>query len=125
MLNNAQVITFLATQNPGSAKQFYQQKLGLTLVADEPFALVFDANGTSLRLQKVASFQPQPFTAFGWQVTNIKATLQSLLAKDISFEQFPGLDQDDLGISQFPDGTQVAWFKDSDGNLLSLTQVPE
>ena len=92
------------------------------MVADEPFALVFDANGTSLRIQKVKSFQPHLFTAFGWQVTDIEAMIEALQAKNVSFVHFPGLAQDDLGVSVFSDNTKVAWFKDVDGNLLSLTQ---
>ena len=125
MLNKAEVITFLATQNADAAKLFYEQTLGLTLVADEPFALVFDANGTSLRLQKVETFQPQPFTVFGWQVADIEATIKALQTRDVAFEHFPGFSQDALGICSFPGGTKVAWFKDIDGNLLSLTEVAE
>ena len=122
MLNNSKLVAFSATQNAAATKQFYEQTLGLRLVADEPFAIVFEANGTMLRLQKVESFQPQPFTALGWEVTDISATMTELAQKGVQFEQFPGLPQDEQGIMTFPGGARVAWFKDPDGNLLSLTQ---
>jgi hypothetical protein len=40
----------------------------------------------------------------------------------VRFERFEGFPQDDLGVCTFPDGARVAWFKDPDGNTLSLTQ---
>jgi catechol 2,3-dioxygenase-like lactoylglutathione lyase family enzyme len=123
MLSNAKIISFTATQDAPTAKEFYEQTLGLTLVADEPFAIVFDANGTMLRLQKVDAFKPQPFTTLGWDVANIEATITQLASKGVEFEHFPGLPQNELGITVFEDGAKVAWFKDPDGNLLSLTQM--
>lgn len=76
-----------------------------------------------LRLQKVETFQPQPFTALGWDVVNINATMTQLAGKGVQFEKFPGLPQDEQGNMTFEDGAKVAWFKDPDGNLLSLTQA--
>ena len=122
MLNNAKIIALTATQNAKAAIQFYEQTLGLRLVADEPYAVVFDANGTMLRLQKVDAFQPQPFTALGWEVTEIETIIAKLAEKDVTCERFPGLPQNELGIVTFEGGAKVAWFKDPDGNLLSLTQ---
>lgn len=122
MLNKTKLIAFSATQNAETSKQFYEQTLGLKLIADEPFALVFDANGTMLRVQKVEKLQPQPFTTLGWDVADIEAAMAQLAEKGVQFEQFPGLPLDDDGIMTFADGAKVAWFKDPDGNLLSLTQ---
>ena len=122
MLANAIITSFTAVSNVPAAKQFYEQTLGLKLVADEAFALVFSANGTPVRLQKVPEFQPQPFTVLGWQVADIESAIHDLRHKGVQFEQFPGISQNELGIAVFEDGTQVAWFKDPDGNLLSFHQ---
>ena len=122
MLDDAKIAAFVATANPARARDFYEGTLGLRLLRDDPYALVFDANGTQLRIQKVEKFQPAPFTALGWQVTNVRETVQGLSARGVSFEQFAFLHPDELGIWTAPDGTQVAWFKDPDGNLLSLGQ---
>ncbi len=122
MLSEARLISFVGTTMPAEARRFYEQKLGLHLVTDEPSALVFDANGTMLRVSKVASFEPAPFTVLGWEVDDIQQAADRLVAQGIRLERFEGFEQDDRGIASFPDGTRVAWFRDPDGNMLSLTQ---
>jgi catechol 2,3-dioxygenase-like lactoylglutathione lyase family enzyme len=118
------LITFLQTTHPEKAKAFYGDVLGLTLVEDSPFAIVFRSGRTSLRIQKVQSFSPLPFTSLGWQVPDIRAAAQQLVAKGVLFERHEGMKQDDLGIWLSPGGSQICWFKDPDGNTLSLTQLP-
>jgi catechol 2,3-dioxygenase-like lactoylglutathione lyase family enzyme len=112
----------VATTDAARARTFYEGVLGLRLVADEPFALVFDLAGVMLRVAKVEQFAPQPFTVLGWRVSDVVAAVSALSRKGVAFERFPGMDQDELGVCAFPDGGRVAWFKDPDGNLLSLTQ---
>lgn len=124
MLNSSKLVGFIATTKPDAALKFYQSVLGLELMDDSPFALVFDANGTSLRIQKVANLVPAAFTALGWAVTDLATMVQALAAKGVVFERFPGLSQDGRGIWNAPGGASVAWFKDPDDNLLSLTQLP-
>ena len=122
MLATCELIAFGATVQPERAKDFYQKTLGLSLVADEPWALVFDANGTMLRLQKVPQFTPAPFTSLGWRVNDIHALLQRLAETGVSAERYAHFEQDALGVWSSPGGAKVAWFKDPDGNTLSLTQ---
>ena len=112
----------MATSPAGTLKSFYGDVLGLRLVSDDEFALAFDGHGTQLRIQKVKKVRPHPFTALGWQVPNIRATVVGLAKRGVSFERYAFLEQDDLGVWKAPGGTQVAWFKDPDGNLLSLSQ---
>ena len=123
MVADSKLMAFLATVRPDDARDFYSRVLGLTLVEETPFALVFDASGTSLRLQKVERVLVQPYTSLGWQVADIHKTLERLEASGVVAERFEGLDQDKVGIWSAPDGTAIAWFKDPDGNLLSLTEV--
>jgi catechol 2,3-dioxygenase-like lactoylglutathione lyase family enzyme len=123
MLQSTHLIAFIATTNPDHAKAFYQDTLGLRLLSDDPFAILFDSNGTRLRVQKLAELVPQPFTVLGWRVPSVRETVSHLSQRGVSFERFPSLDQDALGIWQAPSGARVAWFKDPDGNLLSVTQA--
>ena len=125
MLKESRIISFVSTQAPETAKRFYIDQLGLELVADEPSALVLNANGTMLRVSKVASFEPAPFTVLGWKVADIKAKVDDLVERDVVFERFDAFKQDERGIATFSDGTMVAWFKDPDGNILSLTQFQD
>ena len=122
MLAGNDLMAFLATSDPAKALAFYQDALGLTLIADEEYALVFEANGTMLRVQKVASVAAAPYTALGWSTQAIDEDVAGLTARGVVFERFEGMEQDTAGIWTAPGGARVAWFKDPDGNLLSLTE---
>lgn len=122
MLGKQTLIAFVATADSERSRMFYERTLGLQLVSEDAFALVFNANGTMIRVQKVAAFQPQPFTALGFRVDDIQAVVAALGAKDVTCERFPGMDQNAQGIWASPGGARIAWFKDPDGNVLSLTE---
>ena len=126
MLGSADLIAFVPTRDPGKARQFYEETLGLDFISEDPFALVFNVRGTTLRIANVSEvkgFKAAPFTIVGWQVTNVSDTVGDLVKKGVQFERFPGMDQDAKGIWKSPSGAKVAWFKDPDGNILSITQV--
>ena len=111
--------------NADKARSFYEQTLGLRFIADDGFALVFEVDGRFLRLTRVPQLTPQPFSVIAWQVSDIDATVRGLIKAGVSFNRIPQLPQDDLGIWTTPDGvTKVAWFRDPDGNELSLVQSP-
>jgi catechol 2,3-dioxygenase-like lactoylglutathione lyase family enzyme len=122
MLTKSKPICFAATTKPAEAKAFYGDTLGLSLVDDGPFALVFNANGTMLRVQKVREIPLAAYTTLGWEVGDIRSTIQRLCKQGVRFERYDGLPQDELGLWTTPDGSKVAWFKDPDGNILSLTE---
>jgi catechol 2,3-dioxygenase-like lactoylglutathione lyase family enzyme len=124
MLAEHDIVAFVATQNAASAKKFYQETLGLRLASEElPFALVFDAHGTMLRVSIVEKMTPAPYTVLGWTVPDIDATAKGLEKAGVKFERYGFLKQDDLGIWTSPSGAKVAWFKDPDGNTLSISQL--
>lgn len=124
MLDASKIICFAATTDAEKSRHFYQETLALRLVSDSPFALVFDANGTMLRIQKIRAFSPPPYTVLGWEVSDMRATISQLSAAGVHFQRYDQLPQDELGVWTSPDGAAVAWFKDPDGNTLSLTQFP-
>jgi catechol 2,3-dioxygenase-like lactoylglutathione lyase family enzyme len=122
-LAQQRILTFVATCDPDRAKKFYRDTLGLPLVCEElPFALVFDVNGITLRVTIVEKLSPAPFTVLGWQVPDIAIAVTALEEAGVHFEHYPGMPQDELGIWTSPGGAKVAWFKDPDGNTLSLSQ---
>jgi catechol 2,3-dioxygenase-like lactoylglutathione lyase family enzyme len=122
MLESSKIAAFVATADAEKAKKFYGDTLGITFVSDDPYALVFDANGTTLRIQKVSEVSPKPYTTLGWHVSDIEKSVSELTEKGVTFEHYEGFGQDENGIMTFPNGAKVAWFKDPDGNLLSLDQ---
>lgn len=122
MLTAAKPVCFVATAKPAVAKKFYGDVLGLSLTEDSPFAIVYQMKGSMLRVQKVQAVSTAPYTALGWEVEDIRKSVERLRKKGVRFEAYKGMGQDELGIWASPSGALVAWFKDSDGNILSLTQ---
>ena len=124
MLNQSALVCFIATADADRARAFYAGKLGLALTEDNGYSLIFDANGTQLRLQRVETVAPHPYTALGWEVADLAATVRALAADGVAMARFPGLPLDADGIWDTPDGSRVAWFHDPDGNTLSIHQPP-
>jgi hypothetical protein len=83
---------------------------------------VLDANGTTLRIAKVSDFKPAPFTILGWEVRRIHEIVADLNTKGVEFERFAFLEQDKAAVWIAPSGDMVAWFKDPDDNILSLSE---
>ncbi len=121
-LGSRDIIAFAHTQNRERAKAFYQDRLGLKLLSEDPFAMAFDAHGIMLRIASVKAMTAAPYTVLGWKVPDIAAAIKELQTAGVLFEIYEGFGQDPLGIWTAPGGTKVAWFKDPDGNTLSLTQ---
>ena len=125
MPSQSRLVCFIATADAERARAFYHGKLGLALIEDGGYALVFDANGTELRVQRVQDVAPHPYTALGWEVDDVTVTVRALVANGVAMARFPGLPLDADGIWNTPDGSRVAWFHDPDGNTLSLSQPPK
>ena len=124
MLATEKLVAFAATTDAARAAAFYGGVLGLPIRSEDTFAIAFDAHGVELRLQKVERLNPHPFTALGWQVGDIARVVDQLTAAHIAMERYPWLDQDGAGVWTAPSGARVAWFKDPDGNLISVAQYP-
>jgi catechol 2,3-dioxygenase-like lactoylglutathione lyase family enzyme len=121
-LENYEIMAFVATTQSDKARSFYCDILGLRFEEENPAALVLKTANAMLRIAKVRAFTPLPFTVLGWKVEDVRATMKLLAGKGVQFERFQGMKQDDLGIWVSPSGAMVCWFKDPDGNVLSLTQ---
>jgi catechol 2,3-dioxygenase-like lactoylglutathione lyase family enzyme len=122
LLGSSKVVAFAPTRDAKKARAFYEGVLGLKLVSKDKFALVFDANGTMLRVASVPPYKPHQFTILGWDVDDIDAAVKKLSAKGVELQQYGMPGQDKRGIWTAPSGARVAWFKDPDGNVLSLTE---
>ncbi|HXJ41613.1 MAG TPA: VOC family protein [Bryobacteraceae bacterium] len=119
-------IAFVAIVDVERAKTFYRDTLGLRLVSEEPpFAIVFDAHGIMLRLVMAREKSAMQGTVLGWKVPDIVSAVKDLVAAGVVFDRYSFMQQDELGIWTTPTGAKVAWFKDPDGNVLSLSAHPE
>jgi catechol 2,3-dioxygenase-like lactoylglutathione lyase family enzyme len=121
MLAAGRLMGFIATRDPAKARPFYEQVLGLPLESEDQFATVFRSGSTVIRVARVEGFQPFPFTVLGWEVGDVRQCARELSGKGVKFERYEGFGQDELNIWTAPGGTRVAWFKDPDGNLLSIS----
>jgi catechol 2,3-dioxygenase-like lactoylglutathione lyase family enzyme len=124
MLENQKLVAFVPITNADRARAFYCDTLHLRLVHEDGFALVFDVHGIMLRATLVRDLKPQPFTVLGWQVADAAATAQELAAGGVTLERFPGIEQDEHALWHAPGGAVIGWFKDPDGNILSISQHP-
>ena len=123
MLRGYRLMGFVPARDLERARAFYEGVLELRVQYQDEYALVCSGGGTTLRVQKVESFTPHPFTALGWTVPFIRKQIDQLVKRGVTFERFPYFEQDARGIWSPPSGALVAWFKDPDGNLLSLTEM--
>ena len=125
MLSATPIIGFVPTRDAGRSREFYENTLGLTFVADDGFALVFRSGGNMIRIARVQELLPAVHTILGWEVADIVAEAGALTGRGVVFMRYPFLPADQvdaLGIWSAPGGTKVAWFQDPDGNTLSLSQ---
>ena len=122
MLESARAIAFVPATDLGRARDFYEGILGLEVLDVSGFACVFRVGGATLRVALVGDLAPQPFTVFGWEVGGIGEAMAALAVRGVEFLRYEGMDQDLAGVWTTPGGDQIAWFRDPDGNVLSLTQ---
>ncbi|MGA3195172.1 MAG: VOC family protein [Terriglobales bacterium] len=122
MLAASKVIGFVPTKDSGKAREFYEGKLGFQFVSDDPFALVMRAGETMIRIAKAPDFMPARYTVLGWEVGNIEEVVGWLQRRGVAFEKYLFAQDQVSGIWTAPNGDKIAWFKDADGNVLSVSQ---
>src|SRR3954451_9099293 len=111
MLSTWKTMTFIGTRNAEQARNFYRQVLGLKLLYEDNFAVVFDANGVTLRIAIIPDLIPAKFTVLGWQVPDIEEAVTVLAKAGVEFTRYPHMPQDERGIWTAPGGARVAWFQ--------------
>ena len=122
MIAKSQLQAVICTSRLPEAKRFYGEILEIPSKGSSLGAEVYDVGGVALRLSPVPTSHPSEHTVLGFAVTDIDAAATWLLARGIQFERFPTFSHDALGIVRAPDGSRVLWFRDPDGNLLSVVQ---
>ena len=121
MLTGGKLVGFLTTTDYEKARAFYEGKLGFEFVSLDQFALAMRAGKNMIRITKVETFKPAQGTVLGWEVDDVKAVVLWLGSRDVVTEKYGFVPDQELGIWTAPSGDQVAWFKDPDGNVLSIS----
>jgi catechol 2,3-dioxygenase-like lactoylglutathione lyase family enzyme len=122
MLDKSKMVGFVPTKDWEAARGFYVDKLGFAFVSQDQFALVVRAGASTIRIAKVPNFTPLQGTILGWEVGNIEAVAKWLRERGVETEKYPFVEDKEFGIWKAPSGAKVAWFKDPDGNILSISQ---
>jgi predicted enzyme related to lactoylglutathione lyase len=122
MLGRADLVAFIPVTDLGRARAFYEEVLGLSVQSGDDYGCVLRANGTLLRLAQVGEYERPAHTVLGWEVPDVRETVTGLTDRGVAVHRYDGMGQDDLGVWAAPSGDLVAWFPDSEGNTLSLTQ---
>jgi catechol 2,3-dioxygenase-like lactoylglutathione lyase family enzyme len=122
MLTNSTMVAFVLTRNYDQARAFYEDKLGFEFISQDNFALLVRAGANPIRIVRMPDFTPARNTVLGWEVADIEASVAWLKARGIVLEDYPFIQDHKLGIWSAPGGDRVAWFKDPDGNVLSVSQ---
>jgi catechol 2,3-dioxygenase-like lactoylglutathione lyase family enzyme len=122
MLASAKLVGFVPTKDYEQARAFYEGKLGFQFVSLDQYALVVSVGGHMIRIAKVPNFTPLHGTILGWEVKEIETVATWLRDRGVTLEKYPFVQDRELGIWTTPSGDRVAWFKDPDGNILSISQ---
>jgi predicted enzyme related to lactoylglutathione lyase len=122
MLSAQKIVGFVPSTDFKRSKTFYEQALGLEFVYQDEFAVVFKSGGNMIRISGSRDYMPAPHTILGWEVDDIESIANRLKESGVTFEKYSFLKQNDIGIWDAPGGARVAWFKDPDGNVLSISQ---
>jgi len=122
MIADGKMVGFVPTKDYEKARAFYEGKLGFEFVSLDQFALVVSVGGHKIRIAKIPNFTPLQGTILGWEVQNIEAVAAWLRDRGVPTEKYSFIQNQELGIWTAPGGDRVAWFKDPDGNILSIGQ---
>ncbi len=122
MLGSGKMVGFVPIQNYDKARAFYEGKLGFEFVSLDQYALVMSVGGHKIRMTKIPNFKPLQGTILGWEVDDIESTATWLRDRGVDLEKYPFAQDRELGIWTAPNGDKVAWFKDPDGNILSVSE---
>jgi catechol 2,3-dioxygenase-like lactoylglutathione lyase family enzyme len=122
MLGHSRLQTIILSARIAEAERFYSDVLGLSLRRRSNGNLVYDVGGSELTIGRVSSAEPSKHTVAGFAVDDLDAEMKDLADRGITWERFDGLPHDEHAIVITPDGDRVVWFRDPDGNIISIVQ---
>jgi catechol 2,3-dioxygenase-like lactoylglutathione lyase family enzyme len=126
MLRDSNVKVMLPVKDLETAKAFYEQKLELEKVGEEMGTAVYRSGDSMLVVYPSQFAGTNKGTAALWDVEDVEKTVGELKAKGVTFEHYDDLPMmTRTGDIHRGGGIVVAWFKDPDGNILSVQNLPE
>jgi len=122
-MNSNSTVATLPASDIDRAKAFYRDKLGLTVTTEFPGGANFGDGSNQLSVYLAGGTSPGTFTQVTFLVDDVPAVVADLRAKGVEFQEYdmPELKTED-GVATGPDGSKLAWFKDSEGNIAGIIQ---
>ena len=121
MLRNANAIATVAVKDLGTAARFYEGTLGLTRAGGEEHeVIVFESGDTTINVYRSSFAGTNKATALTWTVDDVEDEVRTLKSKGVKFEHYDLPDTRHEGDVHVSGDIKVAWFKDPDGNILSV-----
>jgi catechol 2,3-dioxygenase-like lactoylglutathione lyase family enzyme len=128
MLADSPIVPTLPARDINRAMAWYKEKLGLTPTRDlGPGGQLYTSGKTLFVIYQTTFAGTGKHTLGGWAVADIDKEMAELRAKGVKFEDYAMGDEGpttENGVARDPNGGAAAWFVDSEGNTLSLTQLP-
>ncbi|HEX2026152.1 MAG TPA: VOC family protein [Actinomycetota bacterium] len=123
MLDRYPPHAMLAASDMDRAKAWYREKLGLVPTQEDPQGAWFEVAGTGFGLFPTPQAGTAKSTVMRWSVDDIEAVVEHLRGRGVTFERFdaPGIEWEG-DIASMGGIRRVAWFKDSEGNTLAVSQ---
>jgi catechol 2,3-dioxygenase-like lactoylglutathione lyase family enzyme len=124
MLSDYEAETMIPAKDLQKTRRWYEDVLGFTVTNDDPDGISYKSGSGVFNLYPTEFAGTAQHTLIEWQVPDIEAIVDDLTSKGVTFEQYDmeGLKTDTKGIATFGD-EKGAWFKDPEGNILSLWQA--
>ena len=124
ILEFAQPAVVICARDRGRATAFYRDTLGLGFLREDAFNAVLKLGEGTVRIAAVPDYVPHEHTILGFRVSDVPAAVVALAGRGVEFQRYSHIPQDEMGVCTLPGGSAcVAWFKDTEGNVLSVTNA--
>lgn len=122
MLSTAPIRAYIPASNVARARRFYEQTVGLTPKMDYAGGVIYECGGTEVFLYPTKNAGTSKASQAFWQVNDVEAEVSELKARGVTFEEYdlPGVTmKNNIATAG---GAKTAWFKDTEGNILAISQ---
>ncbi len=120
MLRSAPIRAYIPALDVSRARRFYEKTLGLTPKEEFAGGVIYQCGGAEVFMYPTRNAGTSKASQAFWQVEDVEAEVADLKARGVKFEEYPGMTMKN-GIAT-GGGAKTAWFKDSEGNILAVTQ---
>jgi catechol 2,3-dioxygenase-like lactoylglutathione lyase family enzyme len=121
MLANAPIRAYIPASNVARARTFYERTLGLSPKQEYAGGVIYECGGTDVFLYPTPNAGTSRASQAFWQVADVEKEVLELKARGVTFEHYdmPGMNTNGIATAG---GAKTAWFKDTEGNILAVSQ---